>query len=1348
MSSGTDDRNEHQWEELRLGLIMNGGVSLAVWMGGVSNEIFRLVTRQHPVYQGLMELTRTSARVDVISGTSAGGVNGAALAVALLYGGDFSQLRQVWMETGAFASLLRKPTGKNPGSLLQGEEFYLKELTKAFESLSTKHTSPCFAPEVMPIDLRLTTTLLSGHQGRNVDDLGIPVHDVDYRAQFHFERKAKGHGGDGPPSVFDDRAVMIRALARAARSTSSFPFAFEPSLISPDDAGPWLVNAQQAELKTPRFAVDGGIMDNKPFRGAREAIFEMPRRAGVRRVLAYINPDPGDGKPFDLPAKPVTPQLSQVLAASIIGIPQSQSIADELQEIEAHNLNVRMRRESVLSLAATFKASAGRLEAMASDLFEIYRNRRLSTTFELFVFQPLSNAVARKPELARSLSLIGKYGKETLKNAFEREAGRGWLPDRWPGGAYNRCNRCSEQWGWGLFPVEFASKLMMNMLRMMQSVAEYQDRSAGRGGKDDAADARSDATEAATPPPGADWSDSGQEAWRPDSLAMELQRVLEPTHETLTALKKWWDEAYGIVNEILAMRDTERAHWREKMDLALVDLSRFSGPVSATDLAAWQTRTVNGLFSQISGDARRAMCADLANRIATVIREIAKEIPALVKDLPGLDAKDAPSLLQPDREAVKALNNLSELFNQQSVQKTLYKVLQMEVVEFAFNDHESLNADSTIELVQISGNGQSALGGNGDATDKLLGLQLAHFGAFYKESWRANDWLYGRLDGASRLIRVLLNARRLHQIFAHQSHMAFDAIRGIAKNSLDPGPLRSYLDEQWRVRGLDRAIQGELRFLDTPQDNVPDLLPHCVEAIEMRMHLAILRDELEPLAQAVVRDQTSGADAMWSGKALVDNLKKAPERSDAPFSPQQAVAALQSGLLAGPAGRGENFTKEAGSDLFTRTLAHTVATLQNTLSSKAANLGPVSVLFAGLWLPTLGFHFVAQGLTRQSRTAAALHGAMLTTGLALVILGFIVKGGLDGPVVQIGWLLFAFGFIISVVRAPRFFVGLAAVTALALSMVVLFKAASPVHLVSATLLVLLAVSTYWTRLQAVVACLAIALAAVYSTNPPHAAGDLQIGVVSMGILVAVTIGIAVLQATDTLPAMEQWLRLNFARPPYGRRSDNLSLRERGDRIMAQLNLIGRAGRSPGATSLEPLKADLNAMHWEYRARLKNYADLAEKPYFAPGVRTPAVTQMRADARATRSMLNSADAIGKLQFLDGPDKPFLESMRAYLLVDPVPSGWEPAPFTGRVRELASSLCTTLRPKYRVTRAAALDALAEAVHLRQERLEMQIQSRTVELNDAFACAEKAYVQAMNASRSQGSSTTAVHPPISSA
>ena len=71
-------------EEVRFGVVLNGGVSLAVWMGGVALELDRLVkapARTDEPYAALLRSTGCTARVDVISGTSAGGVNGAALAL-------------------------------------------------------------------------------------------------------------------------------------------------------------------------------------------------------------------------------------------------------------------------------------------------------------------------------------------------------------------------------------------------------------------------------------------------------------------------------------------------------------------------------------------------------------------------------------------------------------------------------------------------------------------------------------------------------------------------------------------------------------------------------------------------------------------------------------------------------------------------------------------------------------------------------------------------------------------------------------------------------------------------------------------------------------------------------------------------------------------------------------------------------------------------------------------------------------------------------------------------------------------------------------------------------------------
>src|ERR1700744_2990744 len=95
-------------QEVRLAVVMTGGVSLAVWMGGVARELNLLLHQGNPdsdqservrcQYQALLDLTQVSVSLDVLSGTSAGGVNSAVLALANVNHADIGGLRQLWMK--------------------------------------------------------------------------------------------------------------------------------------------------------------------------------------------------------------------------------------------------------------------------------------------------------------------------------------------------------------------------------------------------------------------------------------------------------------------------------------------------------------------------------------------------------------------------------------------------------------------------------------------------------------------------------------------------------------------------------------------------------------------------------------------------------------------------------------------------------------------------------------------------------------------------------------------------------------------------------------------------------------------------------------------------------------------------------------------------------------------------------------------------------------------------------------------------------------------------------------------------------------------------------------------------
>ena len=115
----------HKPTEVRIGLVLYGGVSLAVYINGVAQEFFRAV-RGDGIYRLLKALLGADIVVDVISGTSAGGLNGIYLAYALCQEKqprNFLRFSELWRNHGDIDKLLRSPQDAAPQSLLDGEGY-------------------------------------------------------------------------------------------------------------------------------------------------------------------------------------------------------------------------------------------------------------------------------------------------------------------------------------------------------------------------------------------------------------------------------------------------------------------------------------------------------------------------------------------------------------------------------------------------------------------------------------------------------------------------------------------------------------------------------------------------------------------------------------------------------------------------------------------------------------------------------------------------------------------------------------------------------------------------------------------------------------------------------------------------------------------------------------------------------------------------------------------------------------------------------------------------------------------------------------------------------------------------
>ncbi|NNC73055.1 MAG: patatin-like protein [Sphingomonadaceae bacterium] len=112
-------------KELRLALICYGGISLAVYMHGITKEIWRLARASRAfhddvapaetsqrAYRELLDLIesetgiRLRAMVDIVAGASAGGINGIFLANAIATGKSLEPLTDLWLEKADVDELL------------------------------------------------------------------------------------------------------------------------------------------------------------------------------------------------------------------------------------------------------------------------------------------------------------------------------------------------------------------------------------------------------------------------------------------------------------------------------------------------------------------------------------------------------------------------------------------------------------------------------------------------------------------------------------------------------------------------------------------------------------------------------------------------------------------------------------------------------------------------------------------------------------------------------------------------------------------------------------------------------------------------------------------------------------------------------------------------------------------------------------------------------------------------------------------------------------------------------------------------------------------------------------------
>ena len=952
-------------QELRIALVMNGGVSLAVWIGGVSQEINRLV-RGETLYGRLCKDLWLRPRVDVISGTSAGGINGALLALAMSQGKPLDPLRDIWRDTGDLLKLLREPASDDPPSLMDGGYFY-SALLDGFQQIARQPGRMQPAPEV-PIELTLTTTVLRGDVRDFPDDVGTLIRDVTHRGLLQFRRG---------PDIEDDPFAspdIVAKLAAAARCTASFPAAFEPFYLpAPGETAtsggrPVPSLAGHANFALGCFVVDGGVLDNNPIESAIDAIFQQRAEGEVRRVLAYVVPDPGHIADAPPEKADQIPTMASTVLASLVNIPRVESVSDQLRAITKHNQEVSRQRNTRVLIARSLDRSTA-LD-IAEAVFPGYRLRRMQSAAD-YIAAALAEGAGSYRDAAGQGIALGRRARQRIADYLANGRNLPWVPDTFT-------TDLGEDWRWGLFTLGNIVAVLLDMLRRGVGLMPVR---------------RTPAT---------------------DSLWDELMAARR--------------QAYDLVAEVATLRRRDRGHWQRRgTELApqLAALAAGKGedrlPTLLRDeIEAWIRQFDDDAASRGDGGAPAAFIA-LARKIGEL----------LVRSLPAL--QEVLDLGVPCRNADKyaELSTLVEFASGYRIDDVYRRLLTLEVVHYAFGADDT--RDQYLELVQFSANVATAFGGPSRLEDKLAGVQMGHFGAFYKRSWRINDWMFGRLDGAERLLRILLDPARLARLYGCDGQpgdtAGVDTVLALLHTAIMEGLRldsdRTHLETNWQKRLP--TLRDELAFLAST-GGLPENLPQCTEMLLERLHLDILREELPALADAVGDDEQDGADLGSNGPKFLKRFRNALALDGAagraaglPPSAADLPAEVIIDLFKGANVGKEKILDEAGTDRLTIAATRGAAIAVSAMAGKSSGLKGLRHVFSVARAPLVALDILVRALIKKSETQVflALYGMLMAAGAVVLAADRFACANWYGPIPLIAAVVLAAGIIALLRRYPK-----------------------------------------------------------------------------------------------------------------------------------------------------------------------------------------------------------------------------------------------------------------------------------------------------------------------------------------
>ncbi len=773
-------------KELRLALVCFGGISLAIYIHGVTKEVLKLAraskayhannntarkdaltyaqaepkrASQHDTEAVYFDLLREIGAhldlrviVDVAAGASAGGINAVILARALAHDLDIGHLRDLWLREADVTGLMAEKARARFWS-----KWYMRPLIWTFlnfrlrrigrdRELRTKLSgfirSRWFKP---PFDgEHLTALLYDGIDAMDgpgtPDDSLLPLNQrlelFVTVTDFHgYPRRVRLHD---PPTITErehrlilrfsyrqrpDRVVetdfnadSVPGLAFAGRATASFPGAYPAARIGEIDRLlakrklEWPGRDSFFENNFARYRragvdpslsafIDGSVTNNKPFEPAIESIREKHAHREVDRRLVYIDPHPVEPGAI---VHARLPGFFRTLRGALSDIPRNEPVHDELGWIS--NFNAGVRR-----LKTIIEAARPSIAELVTGITKGRINRPPSMA-RLREWRDAANALAARETGFAYEGYVRLKLVDVLENVATLIAKLHGLPAK------------GQAAGWIV-------EILNAWARARGIVPEEGPMPKAKRG-----------TKAAKLP-----------GWISLLLSFDFSFRRRRLHFVIQRLNELYSGSAVSDDQELSTSQLDTLKRGFYDSLALFGRSHLTARLSEETRARAYELLIASVPETTRPDEIATLAAVHANTHETEIDALVERLAAEINLADGdLTVDEIFVSRDPKRWSAAVRRELMIAYVGFSF---------WDVLTFSITQWRDLGEFDEIRVDRISPDDATAIRSPVDAP-LLKGVEFRHFGAFFSRTHRENDYLWGRLHAADRLIDIVCDAAR------------------------------------------------------------------------------------------------------------------------------------------------------------------------------------------------------------------------------------------------------------------------------------------------------------------------------------------------------------------------------------------------------------------------------------------------------------------------------------------------------------------------------------------------------------------------------------------------------------